>query len=353
MAITASAQNLLERIEGTSPSKAQFQTDGGSATMNFLVKKANLGAVVSEILGKVEKSGDASGRLKRILPAAHPYYDWLYATRINNIEGIRPNGRELGESYQKDTSLNYIYDFITYEYYRVEVQFEPRPYLMLQDEDLKGYETQMRWYYNTSLSFENFTNPAEYMRFVDIEIEPAGEFLSSPVGQFQFKTASTAAPHLQDVTNQNGGGVNLFVPKSKIKFTWYFVPYEIAFSENVLSAFGKINQYDFFGYPKGSLLMIGTEVKRYPPPEQLLRVDPAFGTSVSQKLCDISFVCSCFIPPTKDLSTDIPASDAFKIKYGHNLLPRAGELKYYYVESSFNNRTVYESYPFERMFRLI
>lgn len=352
MPITNSARNIYEKIETVSSSSASFQTDGGSATAKFRVEKANLGAVVSEILGSVQKSGDPSGRLKRVLPAAHPYYDWLYATRINSITGVIPDGRQLGESYQRGPDQNYIYDLVTYKYYDLEIQFEPRPYLMRQDDDLKGDERDMKWYYNTALSFENFKDPYEYSRFVDIESEPAGEFLSSPVGQFKFVTASTSAPHSQGVTNQNGGGVNLFVPKSTVKFTWFFVPYEIVFSENVSSAFGKVNQYDFFGWPKGSLLMLGTQVKRYPPPEQLIRVDPALSTSVSQKLCDITFVCSSFIPPAKDVASDIPTSDAFKIKYGHNLLPRAGELKYYYVESEYNGRPIYESYPFERMFRL-
>jgi len=52
--------------------------------------------------------------------------------------------------------------------------------------------------------------------------------------------------------------------------------------------------------------------------------------------------------PTKDLSTVIPAATGFKIPYGHNLLPRAGELKYYYVECNFQNqgRPVYESYTY-------
>jgi len=62
--------------------------------------------------------------------------------------------------------------------------------------------------------------------------------------------------------------------------------------------------------------------------------------------------------PYRDLSADIPASTGFKITYGHNLLPRAGELKYYYVQTknpsnpALDGRPVYESYPMERLFKL-
>ena len=199
---------------------------------------------------------------------------------------------------------------------------------------------------------------ARGQEFVDIESEPNTEFLTSPQGQFNFKTQSGAVPNGLPATNQNGGGIVLRIVKQKVKFTWYFVPYEIVFAENVVSGFGKVNQYDFFGYPKGSLLLEGIESKRYPPPEVLFKVDPASGSSVAQKLCDVTFVFSCFMQPYRDLSADIPASTGFKITYGHNLLPRAGELKYYYVQTknptnpALDGRPVYESYPMERLFKL-
>ena len=359
MAIAASSKELYELLDRNSPSKATFQTDGGSATMDFIIERKKAGYVIEDILGSVFKANDGTGRLIRKLPAAHPYYDWLFASKINNIEGIRPIGRELGETYQKDKSLNYIYDFVTYEQYKVSIQFEPRPYLMMNDTDLKGKQEQKKWYYNLAEDFVNFTDVKEYLRFVDIECEPAAEFLSSPQGQFRFKTSDNTAPGGpppnggSSVTNQNGGGINLLVVKRKIKFTWFFVPYEVIFAENVISGFGKVNQYDFYGFPAGSLLLEGTEVKRYPPPEQMIKPDPVNAGPVAQKLCDVTFVFNCLMQPQKDLSTKIPASTGFRKTYGHNLLPRAGELKYYYVEGDFNSRPVYESYPMERLFQVI
>lgn len=361
MPIENSARELHELFDRVSPSKASFQIDGGSATMDFIIDREKLGMMVSEILGSVYKASDGTGRLTRKLPAAHPYYDWLYATRINNIEGLQPYGRQLGEDYQKDKSLNYIYDFVTYKKYKVQVQFEPRPYLMVNDDDLKGKADTKKWYYNTKDEFVEFKDPKEYLRFVDLECEPNAEFLSSPQGQFFFKTKDNSAPggaNPTPVSNQNGGGINVLVVKRKIKMTWFFVPYEIVFSENVISGLGKVNQYDFYGFPAGSLLLEGTEVKRYPPPEQLLKQDPINAGPVAQKVCDITFVFNSFMQAKRDLSDKIPDSTKFKIAYGHNLVPRPGELKYHYVETNYpssallGNRPIYESYPMERLFRL-
>lgn len=354
MAITNIARDMYELFDRTSPSKSSFQTDGGTATMDFIVERSKLGDVISGILGTVEKANDGTGMLKRSLPAAHPYYDWLFASKITNIEGIQPSGRALGETYQRDKSINYIYDFVTYTKYKISVQFEPRPYLMMSDDDLRGKKRDVKWYYNTNDDFTNFSDPMEYLRFVDIECEPAAEFLSSPQGQFLFKTSNGAAPNNLPVSNQNGGGVNILVVKRKVKFTWFFVPYEIVFRQNVTDGLGKVNQYEFFGFPAGSLLLEGTEVKRYPPPSQLVANDPVNKSSVLSKLCDITFVFNCMMQGEKDLSGVIPAATGFKIPYGHNLVPRAGELKYYFVECNFSgsSRPIYESYPMERLFRL-
>ena len=363
MAIEKASKELLEMFDKISPSKASFQTDGGSATMDFIISRDFVPSMVSEILGSVYKVGDKSGRLVRKLPAAHPYYDWLYASKINNIEGIDPYGRQLGEDHQTNKSLNYIYDFMTYSKYKVQIQFEPRPYLMVNDDDLKGQAQELKWYYNTKDEFIKFSDPREYLRFVDLECEPNAEFLSSPQGQFFFKTKDNAAPGgvgnaATPVSNQNGGGINLLIVKRRIKMTWFFVPYEIVFAENVTDGLGKVNQYSFYGFPPGSLLLEGTEVKRYPPPEQLIKSDPINGGPVAQKLCDITFVFNSIMQANRDLSDKSPDSTKFKICYGHHLVPRPGELKYHYVETNYpssallGNRPVYESYPMERLFRL-
>jgi len=363
MAQTTAAQNVYEMVDRLSPSKATFQTDGGSATMDFIVDRSHLQNLVSGLLGRVQKANDGTGSLKRILPAAHPYYDWMFASKITSIEGIQPNGRYDAFLNMRDPSINFITDCAMYLKYKITVQFEHRPYLMMNDDQTEGITVKdVKWYYDLNDNFRLFDDTCEYLRFVDIEEQPNVEFLSSPNGQFKFFTPSGLPPHGNPISNQNGGGVQIRIIKQKVRLTWFFVPYEIAFANNVTAGFGKVNQYTFWNYPAGSLLLEGFEVKRYPPPEQLFGNDPLVVHPASQKLCDITFIFGCFKPPDDDVSGDIPTGgsyDKFKVAYGHNLLPRPGTIKYYYVESepltsepSVLSRPIYESYPMQRLFKV-
>ena len=58
MAIAASSKELYELLDRNSPSKATFQTDGGSATMDFIIERKKVGYVIEDILGSVYKSGN-------------------------------------------------------------------------------------------------------------------------------------------------------------------------------------------------------------------------------------------------------------------------------------------------------
>lgn len=350
--------NLAEFFDKESPSAASFQTDGGAATMELMVDGDKLNYLINGVLGYVQKANDGTGRIIRGLPAAHPYYDWLYATKISDIVGLRPTKRLIGSDFQRQSQLH-MRDFVFYEKYKLKIDFEPRPYLIATDETINGVREQKRWHKDLAGNFEFFTDNKEYLRFFDLECEPSAEILSSPQGQFKFFRTDNTAPHDTPISNQNGGGVGIIVAKRKLKFTWFFVPYEIVFANNIAAGLGKVNQYGFYGYPPGSLLLEGIETKRYPPPAQIILPDPFTKGPVSSKLCDITFVCSALVQSSLDLGGGIPAYPAigdYKVPFGHNLVPWPGDLKYYYSLSSappgagFTPRPIYGSYPFERLF---
>lgn len=350
--------NLAEFFDKESPSTASFQTDGGSASMDLLADGDKLEYLISGVLGSVQKANDGTGRITRNLPAAHPYYDWLYATKIDSIQGIRPTKRLFGADYQRQNQLH-LRDFVFYEKYKLKISFEPRPYLIAADETIAAARERKRWWKNLAGDSELFTDNREYLRFFDIECEPAAEILSSPQGQFKFYRNDAAAPHDTPISNQNGGGVGIIVAKRKLKFTWFFVPYEVVFADNITDGLGKVNQYPFYGFPAGSLLLEGVEVKRYPPPAQSILADPFVKGPAAAKLCDITFVCSALAQSTSDLGGGIPPFNPngdYKVPFGHNLVPWPGDLKYYYSLSSapagagFTPRPIYGSYPFERLF---
>lgn len=356
MPTNITTRRLAEVIAGESPSKASFQSDGGTASMDFVLDHSETADLVQNILGSVKKSND--GGLERKLPVAHPYYDWLYASKITSIQGMAPDGRFLAAPLQRQQQTH-IRDVVTYQKYKVSIDFETRPYLIAQDSTIKAQQQTKRWYYNVENQFVDFVDRKEYLRFFDIDCEPNAEFLSSPQGQFKFIRTDGLAPHLTSISNQNGGGVNIIIAKRKLKFTWFFVPYQVLFQDQITYGMGKVNQYWFYGFPPGSLLLEGVEVKKYPPPAQDILADPLIQGPVASKVCDVTFVCSCLVQAQNDLGGGIPEYPAigqYKVPFGHNLVPWPGDLKYYYTETQpppgvgLTSRPPYGSYPFERLF---
>lgn len=358
MPTNTTTRRLAEAMAKESPSKAAFQTDGGSASMDFVLNYDEMQGIVSNILGSVKKSGD--GGLERRLPAAHPYYDWLYASKITSIQGISPNGRLLatGAGVQRQHQI-FVRDAVTYEKYRISIDFETRPYLVAMDSTIKSQQEEKTWYYNVQDHSVKFKDCKEYLRYLDIDCEQNAEFLSSPQGQFKFFRSDGLPPHETSISNQNGGGVNIIIAKRKLKFTWFFVPYQVVFQDQISYGLGKVNQYPFYGYPAGSLLLEGVEVKKYPPPFQEFLADPLTQGPVASKVCDVTFVVSCLVQSPNDLGGGrpvVPPAGQFKIPFGHNLVPWPGDLNFYYTETrpptgvGLTSRPIYGSYPFERLF---
>lgn len=333
------------------PSKSNFAVGGGSASMDFIVPRSGMGRLIQQILGTAEIT--AQGSLKRELPAAHPYYDWLYATRISNIEGVTLDGLADAAQYQRIIQTHFK-DLAIYENYKVTVEFEPRPYIIMPDDQVQAFwQVNVPNYYNVANDFTNFTDCAEYRRFVEISIEPNAEFLSTAVNSFQYKDSDAAINNAQ-INATNGSGINIIVVKPTVKLTWYFVPYSMVFSSNITDALGKVNQYQFYGYPAGSLLFKGMEINKYSPPYQTV-AQGQFASPETTRMCDITFVFELFKQSSNDISAGIPAVSGYKVAFGHNLVISARDLKYYYAEIASGlvgaGRPVYGSYRMEKLFR--
>ncbi len=333
----------------TSPSTANFSIGGGAASMDFIIPRSGMGRVIQQILGSAEIT--AQGSLKRELPAAHPYYDWLYASKISSIEGISLDGLATADQYQRIIQTHFK-DLAIYENYKVTVEFEPRPYILIPDDILKGsWIANVPNYYNIANDFTTFLDCAEYQRFVEISIEPSAEFLTTAVNSFIYKGGDAEG---RMINTTNGSGVNVIICKPTVKLTWYFVPYRMVFSRNIQDALGKVNQYQFYGYPAGSLLFQGIEVNKYSPPYQTIGQGQGAAPETT-RMCDITFVFELFSQSPDDIAAGLPVSTPFKIVYGHNLVIWAEDFKYYFAEISPTRRgagrPVYSSYRMEKLFR--
>lgn len=359
-----------ERIDSVSPSTAAFGMDGGSSQIDFIVNRTQIEAFLENILGGAVLGID--GRLSRALPMAHPEFNWMYASKINTFQGVGLAGANVSEDSPisiVDTVERKMPLFLAvYEKYRISVQFEPRPYLVLTDTQTHQYQKDT-FYYKPDGVVGNFTDWGEYRRFTRIEFEPHAELLTSNNGAFFHHSPSLPGGLAQPIGGATGAGPRIVVVKNKVKITWFFVPYKMVTSVNITEAYGRIS-YDasfatpFFGFPQGSLLFEGININDYPGPFPTTAVDfgaPPDAEDIDQsiyanKYCDIVFNFSHFEIP-KELQADPPAGGVLNpgvVSDHHNRLPHTGLMKYTYVSNGNNSATsrpVFWSYNFRKLFR--
>ena len=367
-------KSYWERIDSMSPSTAAFGMDGGSAQIDFIVNRDNLQSFLKNMLGDAKIN--ANGSLNRTIPMAHPEFNWMYASRINSFQGIGAAGiSSSGNTLVSitDTVERNIPEFVAlYEKYRISVQFEPRPYLLLTDAQTHQYKNQTHSI-DTGGNMVVYDDYAEYLRYTRIEFEPSAELLPSNNGSFFWHSPELPGGFPQAINAAIGAGPKIVVVKNKVKITWFFVPYKLVTNINFKQAYGRINYelppippfvIPFFGFEAGSLLFEGLTVNDYPGAFPATTVD--FGAPpntekinesiYANKYCDIVFNFSNFqVPP--ELRANSPVGALFNlnvISENHNRLPHPGIMKYAYSCNAAvpaNGRPIYWSYNMSKLFR--
>jgi hypothetical protein len=357
---------FYEKIDSISPSTASFGMDGGSAQVDYIVARSGLQLFLQEILGRalIQKTNDAgniTGRLIREIPLAHPEYNWLYASRINQVQGIGLAGANDAEdsfvSLTDDLERNMPKFYTVYEKYRVSVQFEPRPYLLLNDEQMGPYWNNVS-YYSPTGGGKNYADYAEYLRFTRIKYEPNAQLLPSNNGSFFLHSPDLPGGNPQPISQANGAGPRITVVKNTVKITWFFVPYKMVTSKTIQQAYGRVNftsSGNFFGFPDGSLLFLGMEINDYPGPVPSTTIDlnKIWDSVYDNKYCDITFVFEQFeVAP--EMQADTPAGvPGWIVPKHHNMLPHSGLMRYCYCCNSNSPATgqpIYYSYDMRRLF---
>ena len=342
---------LLERQGSRSPSQAGFSTtEGGRATLKLIATIDQLYPALQEVLDYAEpfRSG-----IKRQLPAAHPQYQWLFAERIANIEGLRFSLKQ--EAGEGETEFGVVLEaesiahYAEYTHYEISLEFTPRPYAVLSDASIPiGQITE---YYEDGSS-TTYSYWQEWLRYTEVRREPSYEYLSAENGQLVFRM-NVDTP--QGIKNKpvDGGRLRILVPSNRIQYKWYCVPYSfvLSSSSNFDAAYGKVNQHEWEGYPAGTLLFEGLTVdKVYTPP--FPRWDNRAGSFVpsQQKLCDLTLN---MLQRNVDIGEPytVPAGEKWKVAAGHNLVLNASDGRYYYAENEITGQPMYPSAAFQLLFR--
>ena len=367
-----------ERVAGNSPSKAGFTVRGGGRSVrNYIIgTEADPVTTVGEIhQGIIEMMGDTGYhsdnlRIKRTLPLADPEYYWMFCEGIGDIAGI---GRPTLEASDPSGSLEAPpVDYVaTYPQYGFSgCTFSPRPYAVVQDEAIPTTTLEWRDVEGTAFSGDY---AMEWLRFVDVETIPGGEYITAQAGQFLFDVNSGLRP---DGVAAGAGQLRMFVAKKTIKMTWFQVPYAyIDPTTNLLNTYigytiGKVNQYDWWKWEKGTLLLEGVMVNRYTPIVPVATLvspddsDVAFST---EKLCDITFMFSHVNPPLGKDSADAAGTPRTPsilsspgpvqvVQQGHNYVPYAHQMGWFYAKTNIpgyshaTNRPIYPSMSYHHLF---
>src|SRR2546421_577504 len=92
----------LEKVASLSPGQAGFALDQGRGTLLYdVTNPLQVEDALTDILGTTDYDGPGDGRLSRKLPKAHPFYPWLYAERLSNIQGVgKPVTFDITQSYE-------------------------------------------------------------------------------------------------------------------------------------------------------------------------------------------------------------------------------------------------------------
>lgn len=373
-----------ETIGGHSPSKGAFtRRGGGKMTRTYIVGDDGSGnyapaqvtdltdsvsGAFVELMGSTHTNSDGV-RLQRTLPLADPLCPWLFVDAIDDFQGIGNPGAPIPAdpySFFEAPPVDYM---AFYPGYLITVSFAPRPYAVVPDRDIQPSVIDAYYDFNGN-KIETTGYAPEWLRYTSIKRAPMAEYLEAQAGTFRIQIASGLWPNN---ASAGLGQAKMLFRKEAIIYTWFEVPYDYIdtgtdFLSFLTQGLGSINQLDFNGNQPGTLLLealaISDPYTPIVPPITYWNGSNAI--YAAQKLCDISFV---FLEAFNPLGPDADGNPAtppipFNLNFvtaGHNLLPYAHALGYYYgatlvtnpdktVNDFLSDRPLFQSYPFQLLF---
>ncbi len=267
-----------------------------------------------EILGRSSRQGDL---LHRELPWQCPYIPWLWATRIDNLHGVKFLGKH--DARNGGGKVNY------FDRARMTVTFTTLPYTVYDDNKIAtvfaGDESE---------------------RYVDKRRKTTAEFISLDKQSFRYTEGT--------VPRKPNGlalllGLNKLNVKVDLDWTWYDVPNDYLFNADgvesrLIPALGCVNATDVWGFPIGTLLMLPYEMTpTAQPASPLLLGFPSI--SSPPRTWAVRFLFKFWDPERGTGATT----------RGHNTTIWPKDMRFYRIGSKEGNRPQYESYEFRNLFK--
>lgn len=309
----------------------------------------------------VQPSEGVGGRIDRVLPPVHMFRPELSATAVKSFVG---KGVVVPEDSVEILGLLPVTDpFPTYEQYEAKVEYTKRPYFLLANEDV-ALKNDLNYWPADGSSYGPFWYTEEWTRFTQTTRTPLADTASATYGMSTIRTGSGLTPD----GAQYGNTVYLYLQNQAVEMNWFLVPYRYVLDLSIggrlyrsyLNRFVNcVNQYDWNGYPAGSLLYMGaTPVPFIPSNPTARQQEDALGVGLSQNLlCNLKlrFVY------TARAGTDVPNYNTHplftnknNIPAGHNLLPNFADRTFRYSvgpgATDAAKRASFQSFPFQLLF---
>lgn len=335
----------LEATDNRSPTGAGFSQEGGKCVSTWYLDAPTLSDLTNApkaILGFVDiakGSGAFAGQRLITPPICDPVYSQLFAESITGIRGVGQYTLADGNS-PPDASITPISThFALYPKYEYTVNFAPRPYNVMADNDIDVHHDS---YYpetnggTTGLPYFYFD---EYLRYTTYDFTPANEAVTAQLGQMTFNSTSSCngSPYQ--------GTAKMFLPNQILKVTMFNVPYRWILSDNSYIAgcsrrpswIGRINQTAFYFldgilFDAGSLMYLGYQVQKFQPPVPGL--ETIGGTQVYEKICTVTmnFLWTRRYLPSGETPARPPSNGNYVVG-GHNLLPWFVDRQFHYADA--------------------
>jgi hypothetical protein len=290
-----------EKIAGFMPGGGDvFSLDQSECVVQGIIPWDVRYSFILTVLGYAEVEGYS---LTRGVPLEHPWFPWMTAHSVA-IHPYQPNSESATTLKQEADRPEYAFDQAGYNYAQATIRFKNTPYETWDDDFIDTYEDGL----------------AEWQRFCyDATREGSLEIISQTGRKMIFAEGTVGYPKGAELPTEIG----TYAYKEVINFRWMFVPREYvcgADEENLVlkkiaPCVGKLNETEFLGCEKGTLLLNPPHVERFEWPLRKSASEDYGMSEGSAYGFHITFPFQYFDPPT---------GVSPQVYYGHNLLPWGG-----------------------------
>lgn len=354
-----------------------YHQDGGGNPTEEEVTDAELRAKELEILGRTEPFPPAEppspgvagpGSLNRLMPYCDPARPCLFAESVKvSVDAVELDSA--GNESDPDFAVTPVQGHCRFLGHTMAVRYAMRPYPVLPNERMIQQEVQ--FYETDGTRWRLFYYP-EWSRYVRRESKAMDSRVSAQQGSAMHFRAPAQFFAGRQIDGVPFGGIpDMVIPDVALTLTWYAVPARyVEHPDSFLLKYrGRINQSDWNGYAKGSLLYVNVDTIRsytqltYTPADAEDVGATQAGSFANELMYDLALH---FIRTTRDPGMDYTDEEVLDVvrphaNYvvaGHNLLPHFPSRKFFYAtgapfRGADNTFWVpsYFSVPFEILFQ--